>query len=153
MSKTEFACEKCHRVMRYAKRGHDGWGAVVAYLSGGLLYGREVDRPGWLESRRTTMNPSEAQKRRERIAELVEQKWTVREIARELGESFHRVHWAVRKLREAREGREAREARAGKSAKKKPGIAIGGLSRERSKGTCREAVVAGGSTTPGAGMR
>jgi hypothetical protein len=29
-----------------------GWNELVAYLSGGLLYGREVARPAWLKPER-----------------------------------------------------------------------------------------------------
>ena len=70
-------------------------------MSGGLLYGREVDRPGWVATG-YGMNPSEKARREERMIELSKEGRTVTEIARETGEKWHRVHWVVRKWKSSR---------------------------------------------------
>lgn len=40
-----FACKQCWGVRSVSLVGTEGWGAFVAYMSGGLLYGHEVERP------------------------------------------------------------------------------------------------------------
>ena len=47
-----FACRHCHNVKGFSRA--DGktlrmsWAHVILHLSGGLLYGHEVERPEWL---------------------------------------------------------------------------------------------------------
>ncbi len=43
-----FACSTCWRVRNFSLCDYRGWNEFVSYLSGGLLFGREVKRPGWL---------------------------------------------------------------------------------------------------------
>ena len=43
----KFACKNCHRVRFMSRLWHGMWNCVVGYLSGGLLYGSEVERPDW----------------------------------------------------------------------------------------------------------
>jgi len=43
--KRRLACERCWGVRRVSFEGYRGWNELVTYLSGGLLYGREVARP------------------------------------------------------------------------------------------------------------
>src|SRR5439155_4103932 len=43
-----FACDDCHRVRVLSRVAPQFWNAVVGYLTGGLLYGEEVQRPEWL---------------------------------------------------------------------------------------------------------
>jgi hypothetical protein len=40
-----FACERCWNVRRFSIADYRGWNEFVTYLSGGLLYGQEVERP------------------------------------------------------------------------------------------------------------
>src|SRR5207302_1418593 len=42
-----FACDKCHRIKRFSRCDPNAWNEAVTYLSAGLLYGREVQRPDW----------------------------------------------------------------------------------------------------------
>jgi DNA-binding CsgD family transcriptional regulator len=44
-----FACHACHRVRYWSAAGDvdKAWNQLVGYLSGGLLYGREVRQPAW----------------------------------------------------------------------------------------------------------
>ncbi|XAM01168.1 hypothetical protein OT109_07225 [Phycisphaeraceae bacterium D3-23] len=44
------ACEQCWGVRWLSPADSTGWNEVVSYLTGGLLYGHEVDRPGWVEA-------------------------------------------------------------------------------------------------------
>jgi hypothetical protein len=44
---TSFACEKCHKIRRVSRCDPNAWNEIVTYLSAGLLYGREVERPAW----------------------------------------------------------------------------------------------------------
>lgn len=43
-----FGCVLCHRVQYWTRVGTRGWNQMIAYISGGLLYGAEVQRPKWL---------------------------------------------------------------------------------------------------------
>ncbi len=51
-SVARLACEKCHRVRRISRCEPGFWNVIVAYLSAGLLYGPEVERPAWLNRQR-----------------------------------------------------------------------------------------------------
>jgi len=42
------ACERCWKVKRSTFTNSTGWNDLVSYLSGGLLYGRDVAKPAWL---------------------------------------------------------------------------------------------------------
>jgi DNA-binding CsgD family transcriptional regulator len=47
-----FACHDCHNIRYFSSTIHSSWNHVVAYLSGGLLYGREVARAEWFQVKR-----------------------------------------------------------------------------------------------------
>jgi len=84
----EFACEKCHRI-RWKSCAKDWWNEVVTCLSLGMLYGREVERPGWFKVERRRefrpmVNGRVAVKRGEVEKRLMEGKM-YKEIARETG--------------------------------------------------------------------
>jgi hypothetical protein len=42
------ACEHCWGVRRLSMTSYRGWNEFVTYISGGLLYGRDVKRPDWV---------------------------------------------------------------------------------------------------------
>jgi hypothetical protein len=44
---SSFACEKCHKIRRVSRCDPNAWNEIVTWLSAGLLYGREVERPAW----------------------------------------------------------------------------------------------------------
>ena len=46
------ACERCWQVKRLTFTNSTGWNELVSYLSGGLLYGREVQQPSAFEYER-----------------------------------------------------------------------------------------------------
>ena len=47
-----FACHTCHGVYSFGRLTKNDWNSLVSYLSGGLLYGREVIPPSWYTPRR-----------------------------------------------------------------------------------------------------
>jgi len=61
------ACEHCWKLRRVRFTDHRGWNELVSYLSGGLLYGREVEKPSDFEyERRVAYKPRRASARRGR---------------------------------------------------------------------------------------
>src|ERR1041385_8974483 len=42
-----FACKRCHRVKFLSRLQNEAWNDVIAYLTQGLLYGKEVSKPDW----------------------------------------------------------------------------------------------------------
>jgi hypothetical protein len=52
-----FACEKCHKIRRVSRCDPNAWNEIVTYLSAGLLYGREVERPSWFAKSRRVGRP------------------------------------------------------------------------------------------------
>jgi DNA-binding CsgD family transcriptional regulator len=90
-----FACCRCHRIRYFSRLGKDSWNELIAYLTGGLLYGREVPRPDWLTPDRKrayrpclTRAPS---KRREEVLARLLKGWTYDQIAADLGVGFATV--------------------------------------------------------------
>ncbi len=63
-----FACRRCWRVNKLYLYDYKGWNEFVTYISGGLLFGHEVDRPTWVKYERK--RPKCARPRR-RIVEVV----------------------------------------------------------------------------------
>ena len=50
---TGFACQRCHRVRFFSRtRLAEAWNQLIAYLTAGLLYGHEVERPSWFTTQR-----------------------------------------------------------------------------------------------------
>jgi hypothetical protein len=48
----QLACEKCWGIQGTSMATYRGWNDLVSYLSGGLLYGREVAKPDWVKYER-----------------------------------------------------------------------------------------------------
>jgi DNA-binding CsgD family transcriptional regulator len=46
----EFACRSCHGVRFFSMTSAGAWNDVILQLSGGLLYGHEVEKPAWWRS-------------------------------------------------------------------------------------------------------
>jgi hypothetical protein len=90
-----FACATCHRVQTFSRVSPGFWNNVIAYLSGGLLYGSEVPRPAWVtrERQRAYVPKINARPawRREQVRELMLRGWTYPRIAAELGITRVRV--------------------------------------------------------------
>src|SRR6185436_10000017 len=127
-----FGCQKCHRVKFFSMTGAGAWNEVICQLSGGLLYGSEVEKPGWwakevAQGRRRAFAPKlmrEPSKRRAEVMELLMKAMKRREMARVLGVGRsrvdtlidriykeHRVH-GVLELKEVVEGKRGEIGRA-----------------------------------------
>jgi len=52
LGRRSFACDQCWQIKRFSICDYRGWNEFVTYISGGLLYGREVDRPTWVKYER-----------------------------------------------------------------------------------------------------
>ena len=48
----QFACGRCHRVRHVSPAEPSAWNHFVTYLSGGLLFGHEVEKPKGYTPRR-----------------------------------------------------------------------------------------------------
>ena len=97
-----FACRECHRVQYLSRANVDSWNTVVSYLSGGLLYGSEVERPAWFtrdRRRAYAPKPGRAPSRRcEQVLPRVLEGWTYARIGKELGIAEGTVETYVRKI-------------------------------------------------------
>ena len=73
----------------FCRVDRNGWNELVCYLSGGLLYGSEVQRPSWLtpdRKRPYRAIPSRApSERRAQVQERLLKGWSYKRIAQDLG--------------------------------------------------------------------
>jgi len=85
---TTFACRHCHRPLHFSSVDAGSWNVLVTYLSGGLLYGREVDRPASLpktpKNRKTPRDYPMGPSRQRVLRGLLDGK-TDKDIAIEMG--------------------------------------------------------------------
>lgn len=97
-----FACVRCHGVRYYCRIDPNSWGELIHHLSGGLLYGCEVTKPEWLtKDRKRAYHPiinRAPSKRREEVLERLLRGWKDRQIAKDLGISFHRTRNHVKEV-------------------------------------------------------
>jgi DNA-binding CsgD family transcriptional regulator len=93
-----FACGLCHQVKFFSSVHRNAWNEVIGYLSAGLLYGCEVQKPaGFVPQRKRTRIRQlhcEAPLRRKVLARL-SNGWSNFQIARDLGISRHAVDMHV----------------------------------------------------------
>jgi transcriptional regulator with XRE-family HTH domain len=86
---TVFACSRCHRLWGSSRASPVFWNAVVSFLSGGLLYGRDVPRPSWFKpARKRPYTPRPGARpalRRLHVQERLLQGWSYTRIAVEMG--------------------------------------------------------------------
>jgi DNA-binding CsgD family transcriptional regulator len=82
-------CGRCAGVWYLSRVNPGSWNRVVSYLSGGLLYGREVPKPaGWHDARKLAYRPKSRgreARRRGQVLRRVLNGWTAQRIARDLG--------------------------------------------------------------------
>jgi DNA-binding NarL/FixJ family response regulator len=98
-----FACYNCHRVRSLSRIERNSWNQLIGYLSGGLLYGREVAQPAWFTSealRKRAYRPqlNRAAPRRQQVLVRLLNGWTIRRIARDLMISIRAVLNHVREI-------------------------------------------------------
>jgi DNA-binding CsgD family transcriptional regulator len=96
-----FACARCHGVRTYSRADKNSWNELVHHLSGGLLYGFEVEQPAWLKGRKRAYAPLPGRKPSKRCEEVLDRLlrgWRDRQIAKDLGISFHRARNLVARV-------------------------------------------------------
>ena len=80
----------------------NSWNELVHHLSGGLLYGYEVPKPEWLTfERKRAYAPKPGRRASVRCEEVLERLlrgWKDRQIAKDLGISFHRTRNLVARV-------------------------------------------------------
>ena len=117
-----FACERCHRLRRFSPCDPNCWNEIVCYLSAGLLYGREVERPAWLpkpkridrmtqfeiqnpeskiQNRKLPYTPRptrEPSRRRPQIERKLVAGQSFKQIARDLGLAYGTILWHAQQV-------------------------------------------------------
>ena len=98
-----FACDRCHRVNGFGGVASGTWNDVVSYLSRGLLYGHEVERPACaLPQRRRAYTakkrPVWGERRRAALLQRVLEGLTYRQIAADLNTNLDSVSNCVRRI-------------------------------------------------------
>lgn len=97
-----FACGACHRIRYVSAAEPSAWNHFVTYLSGGMLYGSEVDKPeAFAPRRKRAYRPqtSRPAPRRAHVLKRIGQGWTIKAIAKEMGVGAAAVHNHVKALR------------------------------------------------------
>jgi hypothetical protein len=83
-----FACLRCHGIYYFSSIAADSWNRGITYLTGGMLYGREVEKPAsFIRERkraRTRILNREAPVRRKVLTRL-RNGWSDFQVARDLG--------------------------------------------------------------------
>ena len=79
-----FACGVCHGVARFTRTSAQGWNMVVSWLTRGMLYGREVEKPSWYrrERKRTRLRIlGRPAVKRDAVFARMRLGWTIQQIA------------------------------------------------------------------------
>jgi hypothetical protein len=94
-----FACMRCHGITYFSSIKHDAWNQVITYLTAGMLYGREVQKPASFvpERKRTRIRQLNREAPvREKVLTRLRNGWSDFQIAREMGKTINAVRCAVR---------------------------------------------------------
>lgn len=100
---SSFACQRCHQIRRTTPLDVNHWNQVITYLSGGLLYGREVPKPAEFNAepiRRRRYIPQltrQAPRRKEILRKLLDG-WSVPRIAQSMGITRTTVYVQLRSV-------------------------------------------------------
>jgi hypothetical protein len=138
---SSFACYSCHRIRCFSRvDAKNSWNELVSYLSGGLLYGHEVEKPDWFmrETQRKREYRPRANRpapRREQVLRRILNGWTITQIASDLKMCKQQVCDCIRKLCR-QEGVANRRELARKLGS--PHLAPSLATRERRAGTAAE---------------
>jgi hypothetical protein len=100
-SAKQFACGRCHRVRHVSPAEPSAWNHFVTYLSGGLLFGHEVEKPKGYAPRRQRKYRPQANRpapRRELVRRRLIAGHTIHEIATELQVRVSAVHNHLRAM-------------------------------------------------------
>jgi DNA-binding CsgD family transcriptional regulator len=117
-----FACAVCHGVVSTTRTRPTVWNEVVSWLSRGMLYGHEVEKPQWYVAERKVARHRKLGKpaaKREAVFNRLRLGWQVAEIALNMQISKVAVEHSVRRICE-QEGVKNRAELAGKLGWKHP---------------------------------
>ena len=95
------ACDHCHRVQFFSRASPNAWNDLITYLSDGLLFGHEVERPdSFTPSRQRPFHPQTNRKspRRDQVRRRVLNGWSITRIARDLLMSPANVFTAIKRI-------------------------------------------------------
>jgi DNA-binding NarL/FixJ family response regulator len=94
------ACLRCHDVHHLSRAKASSWNHLIAYLTGGLLYGREVRRPEGFHVRKRAYRPvtSRGAPRREQVRRRLLNGWSIKKICGDLGMSIFSLGYHVRAI-------------------------------------------------------
>lgn len=97
-----FACKQCWGVRHVTLLGADGWNVFVSHLTGGLLYGHEVERPmdeaPQKRRRRYAQRVRHTRTTQERVQAMLLEGLTYKQIAKRLNVSYHHVHFLAKRI-------------------------------------------------------
>jgi hypothetical protein len=112
----QFACGACHRVRHVSAAEPSAWNHVVTYLSGGLLFGHEVEKPEGFAPRRKRAYRPQANRAAPRAGAAAAGDRRVDGPADRGRVGHRRVRGAQPRSRAVPPGRRARSPRAGAEA-------------------------------------
>src|SRR5688572_15321670 len=96
-----FACMACHGIYHFSPVARGSWNMLISYLTGGMLYGCEVEKPAsYVPERKRTRTRQlnrEAPVRRKVLTRL-RNGWSNFQIARDLGISMGSVRGHVARI-------------------------------------------------------
>jgi DNA-binding CsgD family transcriptional regulator len=95
-----FACVRCHRVRYFTSLTDASWNQMIATLSGGLLYGSEVERPAEFQQKRKRIYATHAAEhpRADELERLLISGKTYAQAADAMGVTLSTVQGHVRRL-------------------------------------------------------
>jgi DNA-binding CsgD family transcriptional regulator len=96
-----FACKHCHDIYYFSPIKRDAWNRFITYVTAGMLYGCEVEKPASFipeRKRRMIRQLNRPAPEREKVFEGLKKGWSAFQIARELGKSIHTVRCAMRNI-------------------------------------------------------
>lgn len=97
---TAMACHRCHQIRNWSRLHHNSWNHYVAYCSGGLLYGGEVEKPPWWKGQRKRRYARHGAARPVgvKVEAMLGRGLSYRQIAQELGRTIYAVQNHIRRI-------------------------------------------------------
>jgi DNA-binding CsgD family transcriptional regulator len=96
-----FACLGCHGIKYFSSIVPDSWNRLIAYLTGGLLYGEEVAKPASFRPERKRARTRQLNREapvQRRVLTRLKNGWSSFQIARDLGLTISGVNAHVRRI-------------------------------------------------------
>jgi DNA-binding NarL/FixJ family response regulator len=96
-----FACVTCHRVNGLERTTSAGWNTIVSWLSRGMLYGHEVQKPSWYRHQRKIARHRKLGRpahKRDAVFNRLRLGWTVPQIALNMKISRKAAEYLIYKI-------------------------------------------------------